>query len=120
MIYKIVVCMMGILVSIPGFSLKPSILPKGGGITGNIVNGLSRRLQRTISCQMRDHSFRPKITPQKDIKFSMYKPSKKQSKEAYDTYISALKAIEAFAKNFDARVYYQCGEEYTPFFFFFI
>ena len=105
MIYKIVVCMMGILVSIPGFSLKPSILPKGGGITGNIVNGLSRRLQRTISCQMRDHSFRPKITPQKDIKFSMYKPSKKQSKEAYDTYISALKAIEAFAKNFDARVY---------------
>ncbi len=45
----------------------------------------------------------------------MYNPSQRQSKEAYDTYISALKAIEAFAKNFDARVYYQCGEEYTPF-----
>ena len=45
----------------------------------------------------------------------MYKPSKKQMRSAYGTYIFALKATEAFAKNFDTRVYYQCSEEFTPF-----
>ena len=108
--------MMGILLSVPACALKPSILPKGGGkLAGEVVNGLSRKLQHTVSCQMRARSFHQKITPLKDIKFSMYKPSKKQMRSAYGTYIYALKATEAFAKNFDTRVYYQCTEEFTPF-----
>ena len=106
--HKIIVCVMGVLLSTVAFALEPAKF-SGGNISNQLSFGAQRRLAKELRSAM-PSSFNP--TPRSKLKFKAnYLAPSRPEADPYLSYENALQSSKKFINELSAWIYYQASED---------